>query len=285
MKFKIITMGMYYIQKTMNVNIKHLFLAALLAGMLAGCSSFKKEQPVKNPEFMGYIENTQVNVTTRIPGRIMEICVDEGDSVREGDVIARLDTRPVEAQLSALETKLANIAVNKKRIENLYKAGAIPQQKLDEIETGYSMLADNIRAMKINIADMTIRAPMDGIVTVKVLEVNQMMPPGMPVVIETDPEGTWARFNVPESYLDQISAGKIFSLRSNVPGLVFKGKVIQILPMADFATFTPTQLRGEKDIRTFDVKMKIIEHAQECKPGMSVYLTLKPLQSQDKNRG
>ncbi len=251
--------------------------------MLAGCDSLKKYRPVKDPVFMGYIENTQVNVTTRIPGRIMEIFVDEGDSVKEGDTIAQLDTRPMKAQLSALETKLANIAVNKKRIEHLYRAGAIPQQKLDEIETGYSMLADNIRAMKINIADMTIRAPMDGIVTVKVLEVNQMMPPGMPVVIETDPEGTWARFNVPESYLDQISPGKVFHLKSNVPGLVFTGKVIQILPMADFATFTPTELRGQKDVRTFDVKMKILENMQQCKPGMSVYLTLKPLKKQAEN--
>ncbi len=264
-------------------NRNMLIFGLLLAMGLAGCQQMKKEQGVKNPEFMGYIENTQVNVTTRMPGRITKIYVNEGDSVREGDVIAQLDARPMEAQLSALQTKLANIAVNKKRIENLYKAGAIPQQKLDEIETGYSMLADNIKALKINIDDMTIRAPMDGIVTVKVLEVNQMMPPGMPVVIETDPEGTWARFNVPESYLDQIRLGKTFPLRSNVPGLTFTGKVIQVIPMADFATFTPTELRGERDVRTFDVKMKIVENVQECKPGMSVYLTLQGLHKQAEN--
>jgi RND family efflux transporter MFP subunit len=275
--------GYFLKEKQMRMNGKYLIIVVLFSTVLWGCQQFRKKQEVKDPEFMGYIENTQVNVTTRIPGRITDIFVDEGDSVREGDKIAQLDTRPLLTKLSALETKLANVAVNKKRVENLYKAGAIPRKKLDDIETAYSMLRDNIKELKINIEDMTIRAPMDGIVTVRVLEVNQMMPPGMPVVIETDPEGTWARFNVPESYLDQISPGKKFSLRTNVPRLTFTGKVIQVIPMADFATFTPTELRGERDVRTFDVKMKIVENEMECKPGMSVYLTLKPLMQQQEN--
>jgi len=261
--------------------MKKLIIPALLLGMiLSGCQYFMKEEKAKDPVFMGYIENTQVNVTTRIPGRITEIYVDEGDSVQAGEKVAQLDTRPLEAKLSAMKAKLANVLVNKKRIENLYKAGAIPKQKLDNIETSYAMLSDNIKELTINIDDMTIRAPMDGIVTVRVLEVNQMIPPGMPVVIETDPQGTWARFSIPEKYLGQIRPGKKFLLRSNVPGLTFEGKVIQIIPMADFATFTPTELRGERDVRTFNVKMKITENIQECKPGMSVYLTLEPMKNQ-----
>ncbi len=261
----------------MNKSIKFLVLSLLIAAGLAGCKNHKKEATAKEVSFAGYIENTQVNVTTRIPGRITAIYVDEGDSLKQNQKVAQLDTRVMEANLSALKTKLSNIGVNKKRVENLYKAGAIPLQKLNDIETGYAMLSDKIKALKINIADMTIRAPMDGIVTVKVLEVNQMMPPGMPVVIETNPSGTWARFNIPESYLNQIKLGKTFTLTSNIPGVNFKGKVIQIIPMADFATYTPTELRGERDIRTFDVKMKIIENNNQCKPGMSVFLSLKPL--------
>ncbi len=266
----------------MKVMVKSMAIMFAVAIMFAGCKQFdKKEEKVKDPVFMGYIENTQVNVTTRMPGRITDIYVDEGDTVKEGQLIAQLDTREILANRDALMSKLKNIEVNKKRVENLYKAGAVSQQKLDEITTGYEMLKDKIRALDTRIEDMTIKAPMDGIINVKVLEVNQMMPPGMPVVIETDPEGTWARFSVPERYLNQIDLGKTFTLGSNVPGLSFGAKVVQILPMADFATHTPTTTRDERDVRTFDVKMKITDHLLKCKPGMYVYLTLKPVKDQN----
>lgn len=261
----------------MKMKIKFMASLLIIAMAFMSCSQTGQNEKVKNPEFMGYIENTQVNVTTRMPGRLSAIYVDEGDTLKKGDLVAQLDTREIMANRSALISKLRNVEVNKKRVENLYKAGAVSQQKLDEISTGYAMLKDKIRALDTRIEDMTIKAPMDGIVNVKVLEVNQMMPPGMPVVIETDPQGTWARFSIPETYLNQIALGKQFTLGSNVPNLQFKAKVVQILPMADFATHTPTTTRDEHDVRTFDVKMKILDQLTQCKPGMYVYLTLQPV--------
>ncbi len=259
----------------MKLKVKFMTVLLLVSVIFAGCNPSGQKEKIKNPEFMGYIENTQVNVTTRMPGRLTAIYVDEGDTLTKGEVVAQLDTREILANRSALISKLKNVEANKRRLENLYKAGAISQQKLDAITTGYDMLKDKIRALDTRIEDMTIKAPMDGIVNVKVLEINQMMPPGMPVVIETDPQGTWARFNIPETYLNQITLGKQFMLGSNVPGVQFQAKVVQILPMADFATHTPTTTRDEHDVRTFDVKMKITNQLSQCKPGMYVYLTLK----------
>jgi len=258
----------------MKINIKNLLLISLL---VTGSVSCKYSQ--KTPEkvhFLGYIENTQINVTTRIPGRIMEIYVDEGDTLKQGDKVARLDTREIMANRAALVAKLKNIETNKKRVENLYKAGAVSQQSLDEISTAYEMLTEQLRALDIQIGDMMITAPINGIVNVRVMEVNQMLSPGMPVIVETDPEGTWARFNIPESYIDQVNLGDTVTLSSNINNLKFKAKVIQILPTADFATHAPTTLRDQKDVRTFDVKMSILDNQLKCKPGMSVYISLKP---------
>ena len=260
--------------------IKQLFIITLVAILFTACNN--QEQKHKTPEFQGYVENTQVNVTTRMPGRITKIYVDEGDLLKKGDTVATLDTRELLANRQALVAKLHNIEKNRKRVYNLYKAGAIPLQKLDAINTGYEMVSAKLNALDTRLQDMTIKAPMDGVVTLKVLEPNQMMPPGMPVVIETDPSGTWARFGIPETYLNQINLGDQFTLTSNDPNLSFKAKVIQIIPMATFATHTPTALRDERDIRTFDVKMLLTENQTKCKPGMSVYLTLKPVENQSK---
>jgi RND family efflux transporter MFP subunit len=258
----------------MKINIRKFLLISLLATGLISCKN-TQQQP-EDVRFLGYIENTQINVTTRIPGRIMEIYVNEGDTLKQGDKVARLDTREIMANRAAMTAKLKNLEINKKRVENLYKAGAVSQQSLDEISTGYEMLTEQLRALDVTIGDMMITAPVDGIVNVRVLEVNQMLAPGMPVIVETDPEGTWARFNIPETYIDQLNLGDTVTLSSNISHLKFKSKVIQILPLADFATHAPTTLRDQNDVRTFDVKMNILDNQLKCKPGMSVYISLKP---------
>jgi len=265
----------------MTKNMKHLMVITLVTVFFTSCK--QEDNNAKIPIFQGYIENTQVNVTTRMPGRLVKIWVDEGDTLQKGDTVAALDTREIKANRQALVAKLKNIKVNKTRVENLYKAGAVPQQKLDEITTGYDMLVAKLKALDIRINDMTILAPMDGIVNVKVLEPNQMMPPGMPVVIETNPQGTWARFSIPESYLDQVNLGDEFTLKTN-SSIELKAKVFQILPMADFATHTPTTLRDERDVRTFDVKMLITSNQLKCKPGMSTFLYLKPINKDTENK-
>lgn len=259
----------------MKNHFKYLLLITLPVIGFASCRNTGKTP--ERTYFQGYIENTQINVTTRMPGRIAEIYVNEGDTIKQGEKVARLDMREIQADRSALMAKLKNIEVNKRRIENLYKAGAVSQQKLDEINTDYEMLSDQLRALETRITDMIITAPADGIVNVKVLEINQMMAPGMPVMVETDPNGTWARFNIPETFIDQLNLGDSLTLNSNIVGLNFTARITQILPMADFATHTPTTLRDQHDVRTFDVKMRILDHSLKCKPGMSVYLSLKPV--------
>ncbi len=265
----------------MNKKKYMLIISAVIS--IFGLMACQSKTPEKMPKFMGYVENTQLNVTTRMPGKIEDIYVDEGDTLKAGQIVAKLDSKELEANLSALKTKLKNIAVNKNRVLNLFKAGAVSKQKLDEIETGYAMLSDKISGLEIRLNDMTITAPVDGIVSVKVLEKGQMMPPGMPVVIETDPSETWGRFAIPETYLDQIDLGKKLKITSNIPNLVFDAKVVFIAPVADFGVHTPTTLSDEEDVRTFDIKVKILNKQMKCKPGMSLYLSLNPIHNQNTN--
>lgn len=252
---------------------------SLIAIIFFSCTNSTKQEPTQH-QFMGYIENTQVNITGRLPGKISSIYVDEGDTVKQGDKIARLDTRELDANMDAMNSQLKNIILNKSRIEHLFQAGALPQQKVDEIETSYEVLRSNILALKTKIEDMLITSPIDGIVNAKVLENGQILSPGMAVVIVTDPDGTWARFSIPERFIDQINIGQQFEIKSNTSGPDYAAKVVQILPFAEFASHTPTTLRDERDVRTFDVKMKLVNTPQHasivtCKPGMYVYLTLK----------
>ena len=261
------------------MNTKLLSMISIIGIILVSCKSSTKKE-ADEQQFMGYIENTQVNVTGRMPGKIVKIYVDEGDTVKQGDKIAQLDTRELDANMKAMNSQVKNIALNKSRMEHLFNAGALPKQKLDEIETSYEVLQSNMLALSTKIEDMLITSPVDGIVNVKVLENGQMLAPGTAVVIVTDPDGTWARFSIPEKYINQINLGQQFEIKTNISGHNYAAKVTQILPLAEFATRTPTTLSDQRDIRTFEVKMKLIDapgHASiiASKPGMYVYLTLK----------
>ncbi len=239
--------------------------------MIGGCT----QDPPKNQNlFMGYIEDTEVNVTTRIPGKITEIYVHEGEYVKVNQKIAQLDNKDMLDNLSAMKAELINIGKNRKRLENLYAVGAIPQQKLDEIETAYEVVKDKMAALQSNINDMTITSPIAGKVNVRVLEPGQMMSPGMPVVVVTDTSISWARFSIPETYVNQISLGKVYRLTTGLGNTSFTAKVIEILPMADFATKVPTNLQDEWDVRAFSVKMMILNNKDKAKPGIYVYLKL-----------
>jgi hypothetical protein len=96
----------------------------------------------------------------------------------------------------------------------------------------------------------------------------------MPVVVETDTSISWARFSIPESYINQIQLGKVLTLTTGISGVSFRAEVIQILPMADFATKVPTNLQDERDVRAFSVKLKILNNKEQIKPGIYVYLKL-----------
>ena len=256
------------------MNIIKISIKFLLAVLLLSIVACSEQEEKKTSDFYGYIECTQVNVTTRIPGKITQILVDEGDYVEENQVVAQLDTEELMAKREALVARLKNIKVNLKRVTNLYNAGAVPKQKLDEIETGYEVVKDNLVALDSKLNDMTIRCPINGVVNVKVLEPGQMMPPGMPVVIVTDTTASYARFHIPETYLDQIKLGDKLDLKLPYKNSTIKAKVVQIVPMADFATHTPTTLSDQRDVRSFTVKMRIDNKMGYLKPGVNVYITL-----------
>lgn len=254
------------------ISPKFTFILGIIVFLLYSCSEQQQSDTVS---FYGYMESMQLNVTTRMPGKITAIFVDEGDFVTENQKVAQLDTKELAARRKALVARLDNIKRNLKRIKNLYQAGAVPKQKLDELETNYEILQSNLLALDTRLEDMTIVSPIDGVVNVRVLEVGQMMPPGMPVVIVTDTAATFARFNVPETYVHRLSLGDKIPIKMVGSDSTLSGKVVQIIPMADFATHTPTTASDQRDIRSFSVKMKIDNQKNRLKPGMNVYFSLK----------
>src|SRR5277367_5481345 len=94
-----------------------LILAVVVAAGGGAFAWWKLSQPGLPPGFAGAngrLEAKQVDVATKYAGRIAEVLADEGDNVEEGQVVARMDTEVLEAQLRNAEAKIREAEDNKR---------------------------------------------------------------------------------------------------------------------------------------------------------------------------
>jgi multidrug efflux system membrane fusion protein len=128
-------------------------------------------------EGVGNVQSrSTIAIKSRIDGQLMEALVSEGQAVRQGDLLFRLDARPFEAQLRQAEANVARDRANlakafadEKRYESLAQKGVSPRTKLEEAETSVAALQAAIRASeatveiaRLNLEYASIRAPIDG---------------------------------------------------------------------------------------------------------------------------
>ena len=145
------------------------FAAVIIVAVVAGAAAWLMlTKPALPPGFAGAngrLEAKQVDIAAKYPGRVKTVLVDEGDTVEAGQVVATMDTEPLEAQLRNAEAKiseardnqrtaLAEVAVKQselayyekqyKRSKELVVRGAVSEQERDidlsHVEVGRSAL-------------------------------------------------------------------------------------------------------------------------------------------------
>lgn len=128
-------------------------------------------------EGVGNVQSrSTIAIKSRVDGQLMEAVVAEGQMVKKGDLLFRLDARPFEAQLRQAEANVARDRANldkalndEKRFEDLARKGISPKTKLEEAETSVAALRAAISASeaaveiaRLNLEYATIKAPIEG---------------------------------------------------------------------------------------------------------------------------
>jgi HlyD family secretion protein len=293
-------------------------------------------------EISGSIEAKETDVNVKIPGRVSEVMIDEGDTVVEGQPLACMEADNIEAkaQLARAAVDAATAQYNKakngarpqqleqaremviqaesayklaqstySRLEQLYNNGVLAQQKLDVAKTELDVARTRYNAAKeqLNlvqegaqkedieaaaalvrqaqsaysevlsyIKDSTVKAPISGIVTEKSIEPGEMVSSGMPLVTICDLTDVWVEIKVRETALNRFRIGETVPVHvAGVPGKVYRGKVTFIGAKPSFATERATQEKGEKDLVSFGVKIKLPNGDCKLRPGMTAVVSLK----------
>jgi len=217
------------------------------------------------------IAEYEVNVFSKIPDRIENFYVDEGDAVDKGDPIARIlattieqGVRQAEAGLVAARAQEANLRLEFERAERLFKANATSEQQYDAIKTQYEAIQAQVEqaqaaleTMKSQKRDATLTAPISGIIGKRYYEAGDMAYASLPVVKIVRMERVKIEFNATEEDLGKLAVGqKVFISVKAFPNQQFEGKVCKISPILDPQT------------RMAEIQVMVENKQGQLKPGM-----------------
>jgi RND family efflux transporter MFP subunit len=209
------------------------------------------------------VPETRVDIRSKLPGTLDTVLVQLGAAVTEGQTLATLDRREIDAQVDAAvaavavvragvdaaDAALENAGQEVERARGLYEKGAIPKQRLEGAETQWraakaqrDLAAANVeqagaalrRAREIQ-RDATLRAPMAGVIVARNFDAGNLVGPGGdPIVAVAD-----LRTLKLEAGVSELEAGRLKAdARARVtvaarPGEVFDGRVAAVAPEVD----------------------------------------------------
>ena len=183
----------------------------------------------------------QATLASRIQGTIDNLLVREGSVVRKGQTLMVLDNRDLQAELSRVTAELDNANAHQTRMEDLYRKDAVSKQELENATRGLRVAEAARKAVLAQLSYTIVKAPFDGVITEKKVEIGELASPGQPLLKMEDPEQLRLEATVAESDVRVVSIG------SSVPVVIdalgadpLKGKVSQILPAGDPQTHTFT---------------------------------------------
>jgi RND family efflux transporter MFP subunit len=226
----------------------------------------------------GYVvARRQATVASKITGKMVELDIEEGDHVKEGQVIARLDDTNLRAALNAARAQLdyaksglAETEVNLKnakrdyeRQKSLLGGHFVSQSAVDDAQTRMDALAAQLATQRTNLEvaqrdidvaqrnldDTVVRAPFAGVVTVKAAQPGEIVSPisagggftrtGIGTIVDMD--SLEIQVDVNENFINRVRPDqKVSALLNAYPDWRIPGHVIAVIPTADRSKGTVT---------------------------------------------
>ncbi len=185
------------------------------------------------------VPEDQVKVLAEAEGRLAKLEVDEGDWVKQGQVLAVLVRDDAEIVLSKAELKATNARLAFERAQGTREQGLISAEAFDKLEMDYQMASQGVAEAEWRLAKTVIRAPFSGRVTERVCTLGQHIRPGDELFSVADFDPLVARIYLPERDVISLSVGHEVRISLAAGSEVtFAGQIHQIAPVVDTATGT-----------------------------------------------
>jgi membrane fusion protein (multidrug efflux system) len=175
--------------------------------------------------------------STELGGIVSEVGFQSGSEAKKGEVLLKLDSSSEEALLHTAEADLELARANLQRERDLAARKVVSKQELDAAESTFGQKQGTVDNMRAFIAKKQVRAPFDGQLGIRQVNVGQMINSGQQVVSLQALDPVYVDFALPQQELSKLAPGLEALVRTDaVPGREFKGKLTALNSMVDTVT-------------------------------------------------
>lgn len=205
----------------------------------------------------GFLAPDEVEVVSEVTAEVLELPVEEGTAVEEGDLLVRLDDAKILSRLREARSRITLAQATFTRAETLRGTNSISEQEFDEARAAVDQAEASFALLREEFDDTRIHAPMSGRIGEHHISRGQVVQAGHTLMnlVRLDP--LEVRFEVPERHIGGLADGlKVEVLTDAYPGETFTGRVSYLSPQLNRAT------------RTLGVKATVPNPEGRLKPGM-----------------
>jgi membrane fusion protein (multidrug efflux system) len=179
----------------------------------------------------------EVKLFNQEEGKVVRVHVHEGDDVRTGQVVLRLDDRLLRAEVDKATATLKQAKLDVKRVEQLFAKKLIAEEAVSRARTSLEIARAEERILRTRLGYMTITAPFNGKVAERRIEPGDVAPKHTHLLTLIDPSLLITDVLVSELVLPYVKVGDNADVRIDALGdAVYPGEILRIYPTVDPAT-------------------------------------------------
>jgi membrane fusion protein, multidrug efflux system len=204
----------------------------------------------------------EVDLSFETSGKIISIKFTEGTRVKKGDLLAKINDRPLKAQLEKLLAQKKLTEAKEFRERSLLEKDAISQESYDQIVTELQTIEADINLIKARISETELRAPFDGIIGLRYLSEGFYTTPSTKIAKLIKISPLKIEFSISERYASEIKIGYPVTFMVDGINNVFEASVYAVDPKIDI------------DTRTIVLRALYPNRMEELKSGRYASITL-----------
>jgi membrane fusion protein (multidrug efflux system) len=203
-----------------------------------------------------------VELSFETSGKIVGINFTEGTRVKKGDLLAKINDRPLQAQLQKLQAEQKLVEEKEFRQRNLLTRDAISQESYDQIVTELQTIQADIDLIRARISETELRAPFDGIIGLRYLSEGSYATPATKIARLVKISPIKLEFAIPERYGNQVHKGFPVSFTVFGSNKIYNASVYAVDPQV------------EEKTRTIAIRALYSNTNEELNAGRSASVTL-----------
>lgn len=205
----------------------------------------------------------QVTLSAEVAGRVAALSFKPGQRVKAGTVLVQLDDSVEQADLTAARAAAAFAQQQLERASELAATGATSREILQQRQAERDQAAAQVQQLEARIRQKRIRAPFDGELGLRRIDLGQYLEPGEAVVTLSALDRLYANFDVPQQELSRIRVGQPVQVRIDTAG----AELIQ-------ATISAIEPQVGRDTRNATIQAEVVNRGRMLQPGMYVTVSV-----------